>query len=313
MIKKKVSKNVVLSVDELNYLVNALKNEVLGLRGQVVKSGNKYNFVTDKKLLSFIKNDEVRMEGEGGEGGEAGAEANQEEVPNDKPIPSENESLGVRSEVKSVSSSLGNINIRKRQSLLHIDEETIIMKYCELKARLENLEEATRKRFIENASKDAEADQIIDEVKEEASKKITEEHEKRISVMEAVNTKIDKITEDFSNEKMELEKKISLLQLENEEKDKLIKEKDEKIKLLIENNPNNTELIKEIINVQTTTQENSEVNNEKIKELEDELNRLKIDLQFKAKESDENEQKWKDVKADYQVLQYTVERLNLVN
>ena len=173
MIKKKVTKNVVLSAAELEYLANQLKEEILILRGQVIKSGNKYAYSKNKKVLSFLKNEELKMEGAEGAEGEAGAEGEEEkpkdeEKPkadedkpnetNDKPIEIP-ESLGTRS---GVPSSRGNIAVRKRASLLDVDEETMIMKYCELKAKLENLEEATRKRFLNDSNKDAEADQIIE-------------------------------------------------------------------------------------------------------------------------------------------------------
>ena len=44
MIKKKVTKNVVLSAAELEYLAAQLKEEILILRGQVINAGLKYNF-----------------------------------------------------------------------------------------------------------------------------------------------------------------------------------------------------------------------------------------------------------------------------
>lgn len=337
MIKKKVTKNVVLSADELKFLADTLKEEILILRGQVVKAGQKYAHSKNKKYLAFIKNEEIKMDGgevaeEGGEGETTEEKPKEEEKPsdeekpNDKPIPTQTESLGMRTEVPMISSSRGNINIRKRQSLLDIDEETMILKYCELKAKLENLEEATRKRFIEDANKDAEAGQIIDSVEHDARKKIEEVTEKRIEEMGQANEKLDKMREDFANEKLELEKKISLLQLENEEKDKLIKEKDQKLNSLIEN-PNNTELIKEIAESQAKEEQKANENtenttgsvtvsnndNSKFKEMEEEFNRLKIDLEFKAKESEDNEQKWREVKTEYQILQSRVERLNMVS
>merc|ERR1712151_448460 len=64
MIKKKVTKNVVLSAAELEYLADCLKEEIMLLRGQVVKLGAKYNYSKNKKVLNFIKNEELKMEGE---------------------------------------------------------------------------------------------------------------------------------------------------------------------------------------------------------------------------------------------------------
>jgi len=330
MIKKKVTKNVVLSAAELEYLANQLKEEILILRGQVIKSGNKYAYSKNKKVLSFLKNEELKMEGAEGAEGEAGAEGEEEkpkdeEKPkadedkpnetNDKPIEIP-ESLGTRS---GVPSSRGNIAVRKRASLLDVDEETMIMKYCELKAKLENLEEATRKRFLNDSNKDAETDQIIDEVKDDASKKILEIDEKRKEEIDKVNDTLDNLKEEYHKKTNELEKKISLLELENENKEKLLKEKDEKIQTLISNPEAAKEISESIVAEQSNTNiannenTNNLVSNEKVKELEDIIAKLNIDLQFKTKEADELDVDLKESRAEYKILQNRIERLNMVN
>lgn len=338
MIKKKVTKNVVLSAAELEYLANALKEEILVLRGQVLKAGQKYAYSKNKKVLNFIKNEEVKMDGgEGGEGGDAETEEKKpeenaeekkpeepkEDKPNDNNKPLEGESLGTRSEgVGMIASSRGNLAVRKRQSLLHVDEETLIMKYCELKAKLENLEEATRKRFIDDAGKDAEAEHIIDEVKDEATEKVKEIQEKRIEEVGKANEELDNLREQFDKEKAELEKKLSLLQLENENKDKLITEKDQKIQEFMSNPEaiekakeeaqNNPQPTTETANTNQENSNNANISNEKLKELEDEIARLKIDLEFKGKESDNHEANYKETKAEYKILQNRVERLGMI-
>jgi DNA repair exonuclease SbcCD ATPase subunit len=214
MIKKKVTKNVVLSAAELEYLAAALKEEILILRGQVVKAGAKYTYTKDKKILNFLKNEEMKMEGaEGAENTEGGDENAEEEgdKPNDKPIEQPTPSVGMPS---AFASSRGNMAVRRRQSLLHIDEETIIMKYCEVKAKLENLEIAIRNKNLNESSKEAEADLIIDEVREDTSKKILEIEEKKLEEVGKVNDTLEKIKEEFLKEKIEYEKKYSVLEVE---------------------------------------------------------------------------------------------------
>lgn len=324
MIKKKVTKNVVLSAAELEYLAAQLKEEILILRGQVVKAGNKYAYTKNKKVLNFLKNEEIKMEGGEGEAGAEGAEEEkpkeedkpedkpkEEDKPNDKPIDIP-ESLGTRS---GVPSSRGNIAVRKRASLLDVDEETMILKYCELKAKLENLEEATRNRFLNDANKDAEADQIIDDVKDDANKKIEEIDEKRMEEIGKVNDSLDKIKDEYHKKTNDLEKKISLLELENENKEKMLKEKDQKIQTLISNPESAKEIAESIATEQanTTAPQDSGVSSEKVKELEDVIAKLKIDLQFKTKEADEYETDLKESKAEYQILHNRVDRLNMVN
>jgi hypothetical protein len=215
MIKKKVTKNVVLSPAELEYLAGALREEILILRGQIVKSGNKYAYLKDKKILSFLKNEEIKMEG--AEQHLGNDEDNSNEKSNDKPFDNDNDNtnFGLGIGQRGISSTRGNIHLRKRQSILHVDEETIIMKYCELKAKFENLEQASRNRIINEVSKDAEAREIIDEVRRDTLTRIVEIEEKKLEEVGKVNENLDKIKEEFLKEKLENEKKCSILELEN--------------------------------------------------------------------------------------------------
>jgi chromosome segregation ATPase len=216
MIKKKVTKNVVLSAAELEYLANALKEEILILRGQVVKAGSKYTHTKDKKILSFIKNEELKMEG-AEQTAETEENSESEEKPNDNDKPLE-VGLSTRETpigIGGYSCTRGNLAVRRRHSILHVDEETLIMKYCELKAKFENLEQAARNRIINESHKDAEAREIINECRRNTASKIMEIEEKKLEEVEKAHDNLDKIKEVYLHEKNELEKKCSILELEN--------------------------------------------------------------------------------------------------
>ena len=104
-IKNNCKTNVQLGVKELQYLADNMKKEILTLRGQLKKGGINYNMITDPKLLAIISNSEF-------DGGDEEGESH----------------------------SLSEEDQRKRRiSLLNLSEKDIIIKYCELRAKFDNL------------------------------------------------------------------------------------------------------------------------------------------------------------------------------
>jgi kinesin family protein 5 len=57
-IKNSAKKNVILNAGELQYVCNGLKKELMFLRGQIKKVGFQWILIENKKLLSFIDNEE---------------------------------------------------------------------------------------------------------------------------------------------------------------------------------------------------------------------------------------------------------------
>lgn len=218
MIKKKVTKNVILSPAELEYLSSALKEEIMNLRGQIIKAGLSYAYLKDKKVLSFIKNEEYNLEGKQSEDKPKNMLDTEESSTSNST--SETAKLGLDSEntgragLGLGSSGRGDIMRRKRMSLVDLDEEGLIMKYCELRAKYENLEQATRNKLIYDNSRESQAEEMIDEVKNEASKKLSEIDEKRLQELNELKEKLEKEKEDYVKTQSELEKKISLLEAE---------------------------------------------------------------------------------------------------
>jgi len=216
MIKKKVTKNVVLSPAELEFLSNALKEEIMNLRGQLMKAGLSYAHLNDKKILSFLKNEEYNLEGKQSEDKPRNMLDTEDSQNTTTTVETTNLGLGSENQNRLGlgSANRGNILRRKRMSLVDLDEEGLIMKYCELRAKYENLEEATRNKLIYDHSKESNAENMIEEFTNEASKKLTEIDEKRTKELHEYKEKLEQERDEYIKRQNELEKKI--IDLESE-------------------------------------------------------------------------------------------------
>jgi len=134
-----------MGVKEYKYLTEALKSEILILRGDLKQSSLPVHLITDKKVLSFIGNDESE-----------GSKIDETKL----------ENISIDSS-KPTFSTKGNIIVRKRISILNLDAEEMILKYCELRAKYENLLESSSKKIYELQSyKDTIMNRIPDEINE---------------------------------------------------------------------------------------------------------------------------------------------------
>lgn len=181
-----------MGVKEYKYLCDALKDEVLTLRGDLKKSNLPIHLITDKKILSFLPNDAIG--GASGGGGES---------------KSGDDSSSVMSTTESIGGGLpglggrGNINIRKRHSLVNLNEEEFVLKYCELKAKYENLLESSSEKIRELTQ----AKNVVteSEIKVEGSRK---EDREIIEKYEKVLEEKDKVIYDLNQKIQELEKEV---------------------------------------------------------------------------------------------------------
>jgi len=183
-IKNEVSQNVVLSQLEYKYLTEALIEEVHILRADLSKSGIPIHIVTDEKVLQILPNDFSQ---------------------NTKQIIDNNDMKEDLLKYKHKTT-----NYKKSGSLSNLDEDQIIIKYCELKAKFENLKEASSQKISE----------LKDEDFDRKSKEIIEENEKKI---DELNSKLEheasENREKITNLSDELEKVIEenkRLKAENE-------------------------------------------------------------------------------------------------
>jgi serine phosphatase RsbU (regulator of sigma subunit) len=145
------------------------------LRGDLKKSNIPIHLVTDKKVLQFIPQDLV---GEGGEGG------------------------GDSEHSTGESSNFGGTNIRKRASLINLSEEAFVLKYCELKAKYDNLLESSSAKIYELTTA---KDLVVVPQETEKNNEESIKHDKElISKYEEVIAEKDKLIYDLTNKNKEI-------------------------------------------------------------------------------------------------------------
>lgn len=117
-IKTKSVKNIKLSEKESEFLIAALKGEIIVLRKQVVELGQTFKPITDPKLLQLLDGD-IKDEG------------------------------AIIPAVESDNSNKDTKQTPKRQSLINLSEQEIILKYCELRAKYDNLMESAGNKIFQ--------------------------------------------------------------------------------------------------------------------------------------------------------------------
>lgn len=181
-IKNACKTNVQLGAKELQYIAENLKKEIMIMRGQLKKGGLNFNKLTDPKLISFIPNDAIQLEGD---------------------VPESN----VEQSEDHLETELPGAGRKRRVSLVNLNEEQIIIKYCELRAKYDNLLEQAGKKINELSnqpkSEHPDSSAIFNDIREVTDEKLKE-------IVESKNKEINEITE-----KLEAEKNASSLK-ENE-------------------------------------------------------------------------------------------------
>jgi kinesin family member 5 len=207
-IKNNCKTNVQLGVKELQYLADHMKKEILTLRGQLKKGGINYNVITDPKLLAIISNSEF-------DGGDDEGETN----------------------------SLNDDDLRKRRiSLLNLTEKDIIIKYCELRAKFDNLlENAGNKIYQLNQARTETNPDVSGEMN---SLKI-ETDEKLKQIVESKDLEINQLLEKIEFVRKEADQKVEQLNKTNQEmfKSKLIAEEE------LENSKKDYDSLQEMFNL----------------------------------------------------------------
>jgi kinesin family protein 5 len=172
-IKNACKSNVQLGPKELQYLVDHMKKEIFSLRGQLKKAGHNFLQIVDPKLLAFIGND-FEMNDDGDFSGAS------ESVSND---------------------SVDNLK-RKRVSLINLSEKDIIIKYCELRAKYDNLLENAGNTIykLNQATSSIETSAELLNLRRETDQKLQE-------IVDSKNVEINNLLEQIESIKKENEKK----------------------------------------------------------------------------------------------------------
>ena len=170
-IKNLCRSNVQLGVKELQYLVDGMKKEIMTLRGGLKKGGLNFNPIIDPKLLSIIRNNEYEIDGD--------------EVIGDVVV--DDNARG------------------KRASLIHLSEHEIIIKYCELRAKFDNLLETAGSKIyqLSNQPKTEIDHDLISDIKNETDLKlqeIIEENKNQINLLNEELERNKKLLETKENE-----------------------------------------------------------------------------------------------------------------
>lgn len=165
-IKTQCKKNVKLSEKETEYLINALKTELIKMRGQIKEVGFVPRPITDSKILELLGDiDNISSE-------------------------------EVKDKDKVIVKSDGTV---KRNSLINLSEEEIILKYINLRAKYDNLLESATQKIYSLTEQNVVSDDHINEINQ-----LKNSHREEIL----------NITAELENLKSNLQLKEDLIQLE---------------------------------------------------------------------------------------------------
>ena len=217
-IKNSAKKNVILNAGELQYVCNGLKKELMFLRGQIKKVGFKWILIENKKLLSFIDNEEFLM-------------YENEEIIEEKKKDENKE--------KKVENSLINIDkknvkdIELEELMINFETEKILLNKIieELNEKLDNkdLEDLELKAKIESYIKQIGQFENIIEEKKEIETNINEIQKKMDDKKNYLNNLLNE------EEIQKIENKNLICEIKNEKENNFFN-KINKIKEEIENN-----------------------------------------------------------------------------
>lgn len=184
-----------------------MKIEVMKLRGNLKKAGLSFNLLTDPKMLAFITNDAIDL----GDG---------------------EDTTGDSHEVSHSGGSKGDIKSRKRVSLLHLSEEEIVMKYCELKAKYDNLLESAGQKIYQLSNQPriegADTTAMFNDIKNDTDEKLKEIVDSNNIEINEMREKLEAAKKTIDQKDDELNKKVQEMLKEKhaveEERDNALKE-----------------------------------------------------------------------------------------
>jgi len=285
-IKNDVKQNVEMGVKEYKYLTEALKEEILILRGDLHKSNIPIHIITDKKLLSFIPQDAIGGKTDGGEG--------------DKPSDGMPEITS--SKPSGMSPNKGNIKARKRMSILNLDEDEIILKYCELRAKYDNLLESASGKIYEMSQKQNQSEVTNNwsgqNIKTEEDNQILEKYKKMIAEKDKEIWELNDKVKEFNHENQGTQEMLKLNQEDIQYLSERVDKHKAKKKVLKEENAKLTEelaryssKVEDLFKKVNLSEQANAVYNFKIEELQ-----RKVDESLKVKEDSHADEKLLHIK-----------------
>jgi kinesin family protein 5 len=250
-IKNKCKSNIQINPKELQYFVEYMKEEILKLRGQLKAKGIDYHKISDKKVKTIIKDDDFVLE--------------------DGTTPSE------EAKVSPNKSAVG-----KRSSIIGLSEQDIIIKYCEMRAKYDNLlQSAGSAIYSLNKTVELSSDQAQNVSNEINSLKV-ETDEKLQKIVDQKNQDIILLNEKMETLKKQHEKSEEEL---NAKHTQLLKAK-LKIEDELDSSKKDYESLQSMFDMTSndvqTIQQELDDEKKKIEEKEEEIKNLKIEIDSKT-------------------------------
>lgn len=231
-IKTKSVKNVKLSDKENEFLIKALKQEILDLRKQLKDFGHNFKPITDPKFLQLLEGD-----------------LSENQIGNEESSESTNNESDTNIDIIKNMQTKGGSAV-KRNSLINLSEDQIIYKYCELRAKYDNL--------LENSG-----NKIFNLTNQMSTSNI--DPEKMNELNQIHEDEVNRLKKDCSDEKERLLEKISRLEVE---KNKLIEE--------VENSKEDYKSLQEMLDLNTM---DIEAMNTQVSEKEQEVSLLNSQIE----------------------------------
>ena len=216
-IKTKSVRNIKLSDKETDYLITALKNEIVELRSQIKNFGFIAKPITDPKILEII--------------------AEEIEDPLCYSVDNTDKKIVQNKDGKLV-----------RQSLLNLTEDEVLLKYCNLKAKYENLVES-------------------------ASLKIYD-YKRKSQINDDISKEVEGISVAHLNEKNSLIKELTDFKILSDNKEKLLSKEKQNLETTIEEIKAEAAGLQEMLDL---NQLDIESMSTQMNSLEDEVKKLKIE------------------------------------
>jgi chromosome segregation ATPase len=250
-IKNKCKSNIQINPKELQYFVEYMKEEILKLRGQLKAKGIDYHKISDKKVKTIIKDEEFVME--------------------DGSTPVEEEKASPN---KSVAG--------KRNSIIGLSEQDIIIKYCEMRAKYDNLlQSAGSAIYSLNKSVEQSSDQVqnasyeINSLKVETDEKLQQIVNQKNQEITSLNEKIEALKKQHEKSEEELNAKhTQLLKAKLKIEDELDSSKKdyESLQSMFEMTSNDVQVF----------QQELEEEKKKLEEKEEEIKNIKLEIEAKS-------------------------------
>lgn len=231
-IKNVAKQNVILNANELKYIANGLKKELMLLRGQIKKIGYQWKTIEDGKLLAFVTNEEYEEDGADYATILGAANTTPIEKPKQTEVANTITSSVDSKELNAIKESLEKINEELKKKISDLEKEILI--------KNKKIEECSDVSLIVEDKKKLESqlNEIKKKLEEKEDKELNLQSQLQIYELEndGLNGTISDLQESLNKISHNYQTEINTLKGKLSDKDKEIEEKENKAKLAEEKN-----------------------------------------------------------------------------